>query len=446
MIEPFAVLEQIRDALLKKGAQEVVLAFTRGRGKELKFVNNKIIKISNGTSESAGVFAVFDKKIVLTNILSFDPENIKKCIADIEAFSKHLEPKPDYFGIAKGPFKYSSIENIYDPKISEISEKEILELASQGIDAALQEGAKRTGGILEIGEEESFLLTSGDVKATEKSTSAYFSIRALLDKTASGHATVAETNLQKLDTTSTGHVAGKFSKMAKGPKKIEPGKYDVLFSPLAFAALLEFVGGALSIYNVEVGLSPFANKIGQQIAPKFVNLYDDGRLPGGLGSSICDAEGVPTQRTQTIDAGVLKSYLYNTSYAKKYNTKSTANAGLIAPRPTNIILEPGKSDVEDLIKDIKRGIYITNLWYTRFQNYFTGDFSTIPRDATFLIENGELKPIKEIRLSDNILKLLQNISGIARDQRQILSWEVGTPTWCSHVAVRNLNITKPVGA
>ena len=57
---------------------------------------------------------------------------------------------------------------------------------------------------------------------------------------------------------------------------------------------------------------------------------------------------------------------------------------MISPVPTNLILKGNKGKVFD----IKKGIYVTNIWYTRFQNYVTGDFSTIPRDGMFLIEDG----------------------------------------------------------
>ncbi|MGC9058602.1 MAG: TldD/PmbA family protein [Candidatus Nanoarchaeia archaeon] len=439
------ILDKIEQKLRAKGAQDIVLMYNRGKKYELKFVNNANIKLSEGESESIDIFVNINKKLFTTTLNSTDEKSISACVANIETFAQHLEPKTDYFGIAEGPFKYSEIPERWDKKISNITEKEILELADLGIDAALKSGAKRASGILEFEETENVLLTSGNVKTSTKGTAAYFSIRALLDKSSSGHATLAECSLKKFNLSAAGQQAGEFAKAMANPSDAVPGKYDVLFSPLAFAVLLECIGQATSIFSVEAGTSWFSDKIGQKIAPEFVNICDDGRLPGGLGSCPYDDEGVPTQRTAVIEKGVLKTFLYNTSYARKYKTKTTANAGLFAPEPTNIILEAGSQEPNALLKDIKKGIYITNLWYTRFQNYATGDFSTIPRDAAFLVERGHLKPIKGIRLSDNMQNLLKNIAAIANDQKQILSWEVSKPTWCPHVLVKDLNITKPMG-
>ena len=65
---------------------------------------------------------------------------------------------------------------------------------------------------------------------------------------------------------------------------------------------------------------------------------------------------------------------------------------------------------------MKKGIYITNVWYTRFNNHATGDFSTIPRDGAFYVENGEIKhALKDVRISDNLLRMMKNISLVIID-------------------------------
>ena len=97
-----------------------------------------------------------------------------------------------------------------------------------------------------------------------------------------------------------------------------------------------------------------------------------------------------------------------------------------------------------MFSHIKKGVYITNLWYTRFTNHFTGDFSTMPRDGAFLIENGEIKyPIKNIRISDNMLNIMKNIKEVSNNSIQTKSWESQEPAITPSVLVSNINITKP---
>jgi PmbA protein len=143
-----------------------------------------------------------------------------------------------------------------------------------------------------------------------------------------------------------------------------------------------------------------------------------------------------------IEKGELKSYLHNTSTAHKFDTKTTANAGIDVPVPQNLLIGEGNSSVDELVGAIDNGILVTNTWYTRFQNFMTGDFSTIPRDAILRIEGGEItESIKDIRISDNMLSVLKNINMLGRGTEQIHWWECEYPVFSPHVLVRDVSVS-----
>ena len=122
---------------------------------------------------------------------------------------------------------------------------------------------------------------------------------------------------------------------------------------------------------------------------------------------------------------------------------NTGNAGLIMQRSSNIVFEKGELE-EGNVKDIEKGLYVTNSWYTRFQNYRTGDFSTIPRDGMFLIKNGKIeKAVKNMRITDNMLNLLNNIERIGKEVKQMKTWEADIPTMSREILIKDVNITKP---
>jgi PmbA protein len=251
--------------------------------------------------------------------------------------------------------------------------------------------------------------------------------------------------LHDCDIESAATRAAIIAKKAVKPKPLKQGVYDVLFEPLPVSNILEQVGDATSIFNVESGLSCLSEKMNKPVASREVTLFDDATMPGGIGSAKFDAEGVPTQRNTLVENGVLKTYLHNTSTAKRYNTVTTANAGLVAPEPFNIILKKGNFIKEELFEQIKRGLWITNVWYTRFQNYESGDFSTIPRDGAFLIEKGEVsKPVRDIRISENLLSMLKNVAAVGADAEQVMGWEVETPVFTPSIVVKNVHISKSV--
>jgi len=98
-----------------------------------------------------------------------------------------------------------------------------------------------------------------------------------------------------------------------------------------------------------------------------------------------------------------------------------------------------------MYSDIKRGLVVTNVWYTRFQNYSSGDFSTIPRDGMFLIENGKIVgPVKELRISDNMLSILSNVVAVGNKPEQVFGWEVEIPVNTPPVVVKDVRLTKSV--
>ena len=104
----------------------------------------------------------------------------------------------------------------------------------------------------------------------------------------------------------------------------------------------------------------------------------------------------------------------------------------------------GNMDKDEMFKEIKKGLFLTNTWYTRFQNYTKGDFSTIPRDGVFLVENGEIKEsLKDLRLSDNALSMLGNIVGVSKERKHVHWWgEADPPSLAPYLLIKDVHITK----
>lgn len=424
--------------LKKEKVDDAVVSLTSANNTLIKFCNNKIAATKTWNSKDLGIFAAIKQKLVVTSLKNFTKEAADLTVKKVLAFSKTITPNKEYQGIAPGPFKYKAVKDAYDKKVLDFDP---VDYVQKGINTALENKAKRTAGLFEISTADLYLLTSNNVEAKTKGTDLYFSIRAFLDKEESGHFVSNSRTLNRLDIEKAAKKAAYIANLSKNPKPGLPGRYDVVFDYLSFANIIDSLGPHFSIYNVESQMSCLTNKMNKKIASDKLNLYDDATLPNGVDSINFDAEGVPTQKNTLIKNGILKTYLHNTSTAKRYGTKTTANAGLIAPHPFNLVVNSG--DSKDLISEVKNGIYITNVWYTRFQNYNTGQFSTIPRDGIFYIKNGEIQyPIKEIRVSDNILNLIKNIKALGKEREQIRSWEVGIPCLLPQALINNVNITK----
>ena len=105
----------------------------------------------------------------------------------------------------------------------------------------------------------------------------------------------------------------------------------------------------LSADEVQRGRSPFADRLGDELASPAYVLADDGIDPGGLASAPFDGEGTPRERTPLIADGKLLAYLHDSYTARRGGARSTGNASRSSYRsapsvsPSNLVLEPGRA-------------------------------------------------------------------------------------------------------
>lgn len=184
--------------------------------------------------------------------------------------------------------------------------------------------------------------------------------------------------------------------------------------------LHEAVGHGLEADAIQKGASVYAGKIGEQLAPKFVNAFDDGRKPGEWGTDGIDDEGMPTQQIPILQDGVLGSFLHDRKSAKADGVVSTGNGRresfrhLPVPRMTNTYFAPGDEQVADLIEAAGNGLYAVSFGGGQVEPA-TGDF-VFGVSEGYLIENGRVtKPVTGATLTGNGLAVLWQIEAIAGD-------------------------------
>jgi PmbA protein len=427
---------------MQAGATECLLQRIDAENTQLKFSHSEILTYTTSFHSSVELFLNYDNRLLFTTIHSLEKDDIDTVIPKIIAIAKKNSQKRDYYGLAKGPFTYPSLQKTYDTKVKTVDLKKYL---AHALSFAKQHNIARADGTLEkefITEE---IVTSTGVHTTDRGTFLYGSFRAFADTsgTASGHAVCSSRTTDGFSFTSCAKKAISIAKKAlQTPRTIPAGTYDVYLEPLPAANIIQHIGDAASIYSVEAGFSCFSDKKGASVANTKVSLYDDPHKREGFGTSKNDEEGVPTQKTPLIEKGRFKQFLFNTSFAQKYNQKTTGNAGILSPEPHQLVVSKGTETKQAMLGSIKKGIYVTNVWYTRFQNYLTGEFSTIPRDGVFYIEDGKVKhPVKNIRINTSLLAFLKNVKSIGKDQTHIVGWEVDTPVFTPSLCVRNVQIS-----
>jgi PmbA protein len=344
-------------------------------------------------------------------------------------------------GFAKGKFKYATPKA--DKKLTDLENP--TDYVFEAVEAAKKEIGPDidSGGILFTKFEDIYLASSEGPVGVDSRSAVEFSIRAFAQREASGHGVECSSSLKDFKPSRAGTKAGEIARMAKNPKVGDEGTYDVIFDPLIFGSSLGVWGQMVSAFSILVQMSIFVDKIGQNVAPKIVTMRDN-PAAYSMANRVFDDEGAPAKENVFIHHGVLKGYLHNTSTAKIFKTETTGNAGLVAPNAWSLEMDAGNMGKDELFRSVKRGLYLTNTWYTRFQNYVKGDFSTIPRDGIFLIENGEMKQsLKDLRVSDNALTMLGNITAVSKERQHVHWWgEADPPSLSPYVLIKNVHMTK----
>ena len=379
-------------------------------------------------------------------------DEMTSAIDDTISFTKRLPESMFYAGIEESVHDYPELKNCYDSKITDFMENSP-EIVNQAINAAISEGAVRVAGALLLSEELTYFHSSYGPNGEGKKTKYDLNVRAFqeqLDYSGQGISCGTMPSSSKDDMIQAGTQAGSLSKKAIGAKQGDPGTYDLVLSPTVAADVIGFLPKVADPYSVMIGRSPLGDKMGEQLAPEFVTVEDNPLYPEGMASKAFDFEGTPTQKTTIFENGVLKAFVHNTSSAKMFDTQSTGSSTpvsmlrgirLLLPTQSNIVFSNGNKSIEELLDNDKPTIYVTSNWYTRFQNTQTGEFSTIPRDAMLLVENGETKPIKNLRISDNILRMFANIDALGNDRKQIFWWEVRRPTFIPSIRISECKMT-----
>ncbi|MCL5779995.1 MAG: TldD/PmbA family protein [Firmicutes bacterium] len=205
-----------------------------------------------------------------------------------------------------------------------------------------------------------------------------------------------------------------------GAKPVKSQRAVVVLDPYIATSFLGLLSPALSGEAVQKGRSLFAGKVGQKVASDLVTVVDDGRLPGGIASAPFDGEGVPTSETILIEGGQLQGFLHNTYTAAKEGIRSTGNGvrGSFKSTPevgtTNFFIRPGRAGAEQIIKEVKNGLYVTEVMGMHTANPISGDFSL--GAAGIWIENGEFtKPVRGVAIAGNIMDLLGSVDAVGSD-------------------------------
>jgi len=206
-----------------------------------------------------------------------------------------------------------------------------------------------------------------------------------------------------------------------GATSIGTRQTTVIFEPRIATSILGHLVSAVNGRAVLQNRSFLAECSGQIILPEFFQLTDDPDHPDGLGNRLFDGEGTRCSKHTIIDKGRLTGFLTDRYAAARLKSEPTGHArrgltGDTSIGTSNLILNPGRLDIETLLKEIGDGLLVSEVMGMGV-NGVTGDYS---RGASgFLVQNGEItQPVNEITIAGNLKEMFANISHLGSD----LTW------------------------
>lgn len=431
-----ADLDLIMNKLTRKGFDEIALKYRKMRTEQVRFSRNSQDLYNDWDESDVSVFAARGKRTVFTSIKDFN--KLDETIERIWVMAGKIPENPLFEGLNPQSYSY--------PKISHSTGEsfDLQDMSAGLINSAVENGAERTAGVVYNKKHEITVKTNYN-ECTYETGGLEVLIRSFRNEFTGQEARhfgkssdVTSAQIEHIGMESSEPLS-KTVDMAE----IQPGKYKVLMSPYVIGNIISYSSSFLSYYSVESGLSCFSDLLNKDVSSPDFSLVDDPLDREGVGFRLCDDEGTPARKNMLIRDGVLESFLHSYSTSRRSGSDTTANAGIVFPTAWQLKIPGGNSSPEELLSEMDEGLMINNCWYTRYQDYREGVFSTVPRDGVFFVKNGEIQgAVKGIRISDSIPSILSNVSVVGNDVKNVKWWEEIASSSMPSVLVDEVKISR----
>jgi PmbA protein len=210
-----------------------------------------------------------------------------------------------------------------------------------------------------------------------------------------------------------GRRAGERAVKRLNPRKVKTQSVPVFFDPRVAPSLLGHFASAISGAAIARGVSFLKDRLGEEVFAEGVSVMDDPHRKRGPRSKPFDGEGVANRPTVLIDNGRLTTWLLDSASARQLGLQTTGHAsrgtgGPPSPSTTNLYMAAGALPPEELMADVRQGMYVTELIGMGVNNV-TGDYSR--GAAGFWIENGTIAyPVSEITIAGNLKEMYRHLT------------------------------------
>ena len=415
------------DQALRAGADQAAVNISNQRDVEIEFRDKKLEKLKESTQNSLSLNIYIDHKYSGHSTNDLRKESLKTFIGEAVASTKYLTrdefrelPDPKYY-----PKDLSRDLKLVDKNYETVKSEErvsfaeaIEAVAMQQSDQIISTTAGYSDSIYHTVKAHSngFL---GETRGTSFSAGASVTVADPAGGRPSDWFWAVDHFRSALpDPKVLGKNAVQRALQKIGQEKIDSGKYTMIVENRAGNRLIGMMRSPMSARALQQKSSYLEGMLGKPIASEKLTLIDDPFIERGLGSRLYDGEGLAAKKRVFIEKGVLQYYFVDNYYGKKLGMPPTTSG------PSNLLFEYGGRSLEEILKDVEKGILITG-FIGGNSNSTTGDFSF--GITGMLVENGVIvKPVNEMNISGNAKDLWKQLIEVGSDPYPYSSWRIPT--------------------
>ncbi len=447
-----ALARKAVEAATAAGASDAEAYAAEDSGREVRVHGGEVESLSAATQRGIGIRAWIGKRVGYaygtdlseTGVTALAQRAAEAArVADEDEFAGPPDPSSAavrhiHADGAKGAPEAISLS---DPTLCEWAPDRLAELALAIESAALAADPRIAGveqAVYADSAESVALVSSLGIEGEHSSSSCYGYVQALAEGE-DGRETGLGFDLGRgpaaLDPAAIGREGAERAAAMIGAGKPKSRSCPVVLDPTVAASFVALIGRGLTASAVQRGRSPFAERLGDEVANQVLALHDDGLDPEGFASAPFDAEGVPRRRTALIEASALRTYLYDTYTGNRGDAASTGNASRSGYRShpsvsaSNLIVAPGELSFAELLGEAGDGVLVTDVAGLHSGvNPVSGVFSVGASGRA--IHEGELaEPLREFTIASDLVSMLRAVQAVGTDSRWVpFGGSVKTPS------------------
>jgi predicted Zn-dependent protease len=425
------IFEQIKK---HSTADEVEAMIYGGKFALTRFANNTIHQNVAEENYSVSVRTAFDGRTARATTNKFDGDSLTRVVQASESLAKVQHPDPDLLSMPDAdagaratqarPSRHFAQTAGLTPEVRADGVEKIVRVATRHKLTA--------AGIFSSSESVEGIFNSRGLNDWHAQTSSEISI-TMLAADSSGWQKANSPDVSQLDSAALAEISAHKAIESASPREVPPGKYTVILEP---AAVLDMSGfmfwdfGGLSILDQRSFLN---QRVGTQIFGSNINIWDDAAHPLQSGTPF-DGEGVPRERVQLVENGIVKRLVYARATAEKMKKSefkdrvgpvAATGHGFSLPNemgeaPMNIVFgtPPDPKTIEQMITSTERGVLVTRLWYIREVDPYEKILTGMTRDGTFYVEDGKVRHgILNFRFNESLIHMLSNVEAMGTPVR-----------------------------